>query len=419
MKKIATLLVFCVFSHMLFAQEFKTDIQLRPRFEYRNGFKTLLSDDQNSTSLVSQRSRINFGFKQEQIELKLSLQNIRVWGDVPTLTSTDQNNVMVYEAYGIYRMNDKWSFKLGRQRLSYDNQRILGAVDWAQQGRSHDAFLTTFKPNEKSRLDFALSVSSEAEVVVETPYTLNNFKNMQLLWYHTDFTSSQLSLLALNTGFEFEENTSGDRTTQYMQTVGGFYKFKYDLWYGDLGAYGQFGERNDADVSAFNFCANIYWNITNTWIAGLGGEYLSGNDMDDTSGDNNAFNPLFGTNHAFNGFMDYFYVGNHINSVGLTDVYAKIFYKRDRFDISVQPHLFWSAGTILDGVSEADNYLGTEVDLVANYKVHKNIGLALGYSQMFGSDSMELLKGGDSGNTQNWAWISVNFNPTIFNTAKN
>ncbi|UNY98800.1 alginate export family protein [Zhouia spongiae] len=418
MRLLTTTLLICLFCQVLSAQEFKADLQLRPRFEYRNGFKTLLDDHQGSASLVSQRSRLNFGFKQEQIELKLSLQNIRVWGDVPTLTSTDKNNVMIYEAYGVYNLNDQWSFKLGRQQLSYDNQRILGAVDWAQQGRSHDAFLTTFKPNEKSRLDFAISVSSEAEVLAETPYTLNNFKNMQFLWYHINFNASQLSLLALNTGFEFEDSVTGDLNTQYMQTIGGFYKFKHNSWYGDLGAYGQFGERNDSDVSAWNFSANVYFNISDSWTTGIGGEYLSGTDMGETSGDVNAFNPLFGTNHAFNGFMDYFYVGNHINSVGLTDVYAKIFYKKDKFNVSVQPHLFWSAANMMNGASEADKYLGTEIDVAANYKIHKNIGLAMGYSQMFGTDSMEILKGGDSGNTQNWAWISVNFNPAIFNSKK-
>lgn len=61
---------------------------------------------------------------------------------------------------------------------------------------------------------------------------------------------------------------------------------------------------------------------------------------------NYAFNPLYGTNHAFNGHMDYFYVGNHINSVGLNDVYLKYAYKKEKFGFTGHLHYFASAGKI-------------------------------------------------------------------------
>ena len=59
---------------------------------------------------------------------------------------------------------------------------------------------------------------------------------------------------------------------------------------------------------------------------GLGVEAISGDDAD-TAGVTEAFLPHFGTNHKFNGFMDYFYVGNHVNSVGLLDVHASAVFK--------------------------------------------------------------------------------------------
>jgi hypothetical protein len=36
------------------------------------------------------------------------------------------------------RLTEAFSMKLGRQEVIYDNSRIFGNVDWAQQGRSHD-----------------------------------------------------------------------------------------------------------------------------------------------------------------------------------------------------------------------------------------------------------------------------------------
>jgi hypothetical protein len=58
-----------------------------------------------------------------------------------------------------------------------------------------------------------------------------------------------------------------------------------------------------------------------------GYEYLSGNSYNKTD-KVYAFEPFYGTNHKFNGFMDYFYVGNHINSVGLHDAWLKYGYKQ-------------------------------------------------------------------------------------------
>ena len=127
-----------------FAQEFDANLQLRPRYEYRNGFKTLISNGESPTSFVSQRSRQNFNFKQEKLKLKLTLQNIRTWGDVATTTTTDKNGVALFEGWAQYEINSKWSTRIGRQVISYDNQRIMGEIDWAQQGQSHDAILFTF-----------------------------------------------------------------------------------------------------------------------------------------------------------------------------------------------------------------------------------------------------------------------------------
>ena len=50
----------------------------------------------------------------------------------------------------------------------------------------------------------------------------------------------------------------------------------------------------------------------------------SRNDYNGDASENKAFTPFYGTNHKFNGFMDYFHVGNHANSVGLIDIYTKV-----------------------------------------------------------------------------------------------
>ena len=65
-----------------------------------------------------------------------------------------------------------------------------------------------------------------------------------------------------------------------------------------------------------------------------------------------------------------------------------------------------------------DNYLGTEVDVTVGYSLHKNIGISAGYSQMFGTETLEVLKGGNKDLDNNWAYVMVNFNPKIFSFSK-
>ena len=65
-------------------------------------------------------------------------------------------------------------------------------------------------------------------------------------------------------------------------------------------------------------------------------------------------------------------------------------------------------------LEEQDSYLGTEIDLTATYKLDKNFIISGGVSKMFASDTMEILKGGNNLNDNNWAWIMVSFHPQLF-----
>jgi len=85
MNRILYLILVTLFVTSLNAQQFDLSAEIRPRFENRHGYKTLLDNNINGTNFISQRSRINFDFKQDRYKFKVTLQNIRVWGDVGTL----------------------------------------------------------------------------------------------------------------------------------------------------------------------------------------------------------------------------------------------------------------------------------------------------------------------------------------------
>lgn len=60
------------------------------------------------------------------------------------------------------------------------------------------------------------------------------------------------------------------------------------------------------------------------------------------------------------------------------------------------------------------NALGTELDLIFGYKWTKDISFNGGYSQLFATETMEVLKGGNKDNNNNWAWLMITVKPSLF-----
>ena len=136
--KLIVLFIVALSSVPSFAQEFNLSGEIRPRYENRYGFSSLRSEADKAGKFISQRSRINFDFKNEKMIFKVILQNVRVWGDVSTLASNDKS-IAFHEAWAEGIISDKLRLKIGRQEIAYDDQRIFGSSGWAQQARSHDA----------------------------------------------------------------------------------------------------------------------------------------------------------------------------------------------------------------------------------------------------------------------------------------
>ncbi|OIQ39378.1 MAG: hypothetical protein BM563_04365 [Bacteroidetes bacterium MedPE-SWsnd-G1] len=412
MRKLLTA-TFLFFTLILSAQDFGLSAEIRPRYENAHGIKSLLETDADGANFVSQRTRLNVSFAYNKIRLGISLQNVRVWGDVSTL-SKDDTNIGFHQAWAEALLSEKFSVQLGRQVIAYDNERIFGGVAWAQSARSHDALVAHWKVGEKSKLDFGLALNADSESNIVQPYSnVAGYKAFQYAWYHTDFDNLGLSFLLLNNGVEYED-TNMDLEVDYSQTIGSYLNYKKGKFNADFQIYFQTGDLNGNSVSAMNVGGNVGYSLSDNFALGLGGEYFSGKDMTDTSSDVKSFNPLFGTNHKFNGLMDYFYVGNHIGSVGLIDIYGHVAYKKDKFNAKLAPHFFSAPATVHDGSMEFDSALGTELDLTMGYNISKSFSVAGGHSAMFATESMEVLKGGDKDEYNSWTWLMVTFKPTLF-----
>ena len=453
MKK-SVLIVFASFfflSQQVRAQ-FTIDAELRPRGEVYHGYKALAAKKQETGFSISQRTRLNFGYGSKFIDLYVSLQDVRIWGSAPQLTMGTSPAPWLHQAFAVGKLA-KWAdIKVGRQEIIIEDHRIFGNVGWAQQARAHDAALLRFRPDEKTKLWIAGAYNQSGANLVGTLYTTpRNYKTMQILWMKRNFGKFHASILFLNNGLQVNANDSiaflgtdtvttfikyAEKNTYFSQTAGlragyGGEKFKAVAQF-----FYQFGHNGKFTIDSTGTSTSGEFGINRTKLNAMlarldlmgklgsvtidaGYEYQSGNSQVNPNANDEAFNPFFGTNHKFNGLMDYFYVGNHIGSVGLHDPFFGVKYTHKGFFIGATAHYFLAGGQVNDpnnlGTAMSSG-LGAELDIVTGYKFNEEVSLLAGYSNMFGTSTMEALKGGDRTALSNWGFLMVTYKPKLFNS---
>ena len=415
MKKIYLFIIAIVLlipENMVFAQaggDFFMKAQIRPRFEFNHGAKLPLREDDKPIAFISNRARLTLGYDNGFLSMGLSGQDISLWGQKPQVD--DAPNFTLNEAWAKLTQNN-WFLQLGRQALSYDDGRILGAPDWNQASRWHDALKMGFD-NKEHRLHLVLAYNQMPKSPRQgTFYEFGGqpYKLMQTAHYlynnNKNFTGS---LLFMNLGFQ--AGTEAEPSINNMQTAGT--NLIYNI--GNLNLVGSFyyqmgKSATGLDLSALMGNFKGQYKFTPTFSAALGADYLSGDDK--TSEKFNAFNPIYGTNHKYYGTMDYFYA-SPFGDYGLLDFYGSLVFKpANKFTIDLAAHSFFAQQPVYVNGEEKKG-LGTEIDLTVTYPILSYITLQGGYSMMFGTDAFFQIKGGDKNRIQNWMFISLNVNPTI------
>ncbi|MEO6133780.1 MAG: alginate export family protein [Ginsengibacter sp.] len=409
-------------------QQLEINLQIRPRAEVRHGLFTPIIQGQKSASFISQRSRLGFVYaKDNKLKVGITTQVVNVWGGDPQVQVTG-NNVTLYEAWGQYSLSSEWLIKAGRQVLSYDDERILGALDWSNAGRKHDALLVAFKKN-KWQVHGAVAYNQNSERVTGDFFDNSQsqpYKSMEFIWvkYLSDKALS-FSFLGMNNNFQ----SRIDSLNSNLQTVGSNIYFNKNKLKVQGSAYFQTGKNHRKNVADFNTSAwmaalKLNYAVNKNWDLSAGGDILSGKDMNSTSATITNFNPLYGTHHKFYGSMDYFYVSSGHDNTGIVDLYASATMKPTTvFSTQLAVHRFSAAALVVNAQqNKADKYLGTEADLSFSYKIDKEVNITGGYSQMFTSSSMKVVKNVPSqqslANNQNWIWLMINITPQIIFKSK-
>lgn len=417
----------------LSSAQFSVDGQIIQRAEVRNGAGALIGADQSTAAFIAHRMRLQAHYEIENFKFYASIQDVRAWGSTPQAKTTDPF-LSLHEAWTETSFGAYWRVKLGRQELNYDNVRFLGNLDWALQARAHDFGLVKYE-KDQMKLHLGGGYNQDAQNLSGNIFfNPNQYKIAHFARYENSWGNFKLSAMLWNDGRQLLATDSlGELLhdqVNYRQTIG-LPTVQYQWGNTKLNGFYYLQQGHDASdkvVNAFDIGTQIthsfFVNETkgNSFKATIGFEILSGTNSNITD-KNNSFNPLYGTNHGHNGYMDLFYVGGRMtDGVGLQDYYMKGRYQfNPNLFTQVDAHIFNTQADFMtlnqqNNLEKMDAYLGTELDFSLGYLVNSAVSLQAGYSQIFASDTFKAMQGKPNyKNNQNWAYVMFIYRPTMKN----
>ena len=407
--------------------------QLLTRGEYVQG--AVADTSETYAAYVIERTRLYLHYQQPHLEVQIVPQHVGVWGT---------------SGGGGFNLREAWAkgdvkgffAQLGRQSLSYDDERVVGLDEWSMTGYYHDALKIGYEGFGHKLHLIGAYCQNNANMLGGTVYLNGNqpYKNMEMLWYHYDFKRwLSGSLLFINTGMQsrlLDASGAQEKKTYYQQMIGTYWRFRYEPsaisgqrsapWWIDLDAsfYYQFGRSEDnLPINAWMTAVEAKAQA-NRWVRlNAGYFHLSGDEnytvpppggfgLQQHTHDH-SFNLLFGSKHQFYGAMDFFYLQSFYGgySPGLQDGHiGATFTYQDMFEMQAQYHCL---ATTVDVKNAPTRLLGHELELKASYSPVKWVTISASYTFMQGTKTMEMVKRATNRNQSHYAYLYVIIHPTF------
>lgn len=428
-KHIVSLSLLLLVSLPLWSQEqeqekpnnFSIDAELLTRGEIRNGgLPDNEEDNDNKAYFILERTRLGLDYERSFLKAHITGQHSAVWGQA------GKGSFNIYEAWAQLTARNGLFAKIGRQVLSYDDERIIGSNDWAVAALSHDLIKLGYE-NDKNKIHLMLAYNQNAESVNGgTEYRNGDkpYKLMQNLWYHYDHPRVPfgVSFLFMNQGLQSVRDDNLSKTF-YQQLIGTYLSYSPKQWSLEGSFYYQFGKTEyGLDLSAWMASVKGTYQPSIQWNLKAGYDILSGDPYFAVPPEGGiglgliqhkvikGFSPVYGSHHKFYGAMDFFYISTYYNGFtpGLQNYYAGVAYKpisKLKFDATY--HYF----AIATNTEHLAKSLGHEVEITASYTPIKEVSISLGYSYMQGAETMERLMRVDKGRSLHWAWLNLLIKP--------
>ncbi len=396
--------------------------EYRARGEWRDNadIGATPDDAKNDTqSFIGQRVRLTANAQAtDDVSFKITLQDTRNWGTAsapnggPNLTDNGiDNHLDLHESYiNISNFLDTpVSLRIGRQELNYGDQRLIGSFGWSNNGRSFDA-IKAMVTTDLANVDVFWSKVVDRNTAAGSP---DNDQDLYGIYATTNVVpNNTLDLYAL---LARDGGLAGGTFTTNLYTVGARlagsvagldYTVEFPYQFGDL-------ENNviDLDIKAWALAAKVGYTVPGAPMnLRLGAEYnYATGDDDAADSDIETFTNLAPTNHDKLGFMD-LQAWRNVSAWSLNaaaDVTEKVRVYVAYWDLrrAEGDDAWYQAGQWNFGgtaTADTDKEIGSEIDLVANYKYNNNVTIEAGLARFFAGDAL-----GSGADDQDWAYLQI------------
>ena len=395
--------------------------QFRARFENKNYFAVpnekavdFARNGDSANDFFLLRTRLHLGYA--------PVSWLKIYGEMQEATSLnddripspDENHTALRQAWLSLGDAKKFPFtaKVGRQELTYGDQRLVGMADWLNIGRTFDAAKLRYEnPNLWVDGFYAQPVTPNKHGFNES----DPHDRLSGIYASTKtavpYQETQLYFLARNvnqhSAYEVQNKLLPLASPRDIYTIGLRVKSLPDAldgWDYEAEIAGQFGRFKASDTApsltqeAYAVHAGAGYTWTNSRFTprlGLDYNFASG-DSNPNDGKHGTFDNLYPSNHGLYGVMDFFSLQN------LHDVHLAATLKpTKKLSVKLDGHAYWLADTgdfsyAGNGTprksggyginSSAGNYLGSEIDLTAAYAITRFATAQAGYGHFFTGD---------------------------------
>lgn len=367
------------------------NFHMRTRYDRNDGRDGNI--DNVPTELIENRARLTLDLDViDEFRGYFQLQDVRIWGEeTSTVFDYSAGGLDVHQVWmDIRGFDQQLILRIGRQEISLDGQRLIGAVGWTPQGRSFDALRIMGRFDELS-LDVFFSVLSDQDNLFAAAPVNQNQEDAVLGVLHAGYQlfddRNLKQYLAFCTLVDHFAELDRNRFTLGLYNRGRFGWLLYRVE-----GYFQGGSQGDLDIAAFMLGARAGVKFKRplgltiqAWF-----DYMSGDD-DPNDGTIGAFDVPYATNHKFYGMADFFInLPAHTDGKGLIDLSLKadIGFKHE-LKAGLHYHHFLAAQDRGGPVS-----FGDEIDFFLILGPAKPIRIMLHLFVMIPGDALESRIGG-------------------------
>ncbi|MEO5916927.1 MAG: alginate export family protein [Luteolibacter sp.] len=401
------------------SQPWDIGAEIRGRYEDKEDAGVVANTDFISGTAVSReatylREKIHLGYKASPWVSAFVEGRDASANDDPSA----EDSLDLFQAYMIFGNAKEFPLtaQIGRQEMAYGDQRLIGKGDWSNTGRSFDAI----KLRLENSFGWVDAFTSKVVLVDDGNFNVDNdydyfsgiYASTKKLmpWQETQAyflarNSRPQAPNAISTGVPGSPSTQRDIYTlgtlwkSDPEAFGGWdYSMELDYQFGSVYNKTQLDRLDQQSYGVFLDAGYTWKSSCGTPRLGVGYEHGSG-DSNPNDGKVETFENLFGTQHRPYGLMDLVGARNmHIPKLeftikpvkGLTLGADYLFFILDDTNDLFYPESGSGRSGNGYGINPGNNsFVGSEIDLYANYGINKWANYQIGYGHFFTSDYID------------------------------